>query len=441
MDTIYAKASGAGQAGIAIIRISGDLSLTILQNLSGKNNWQPRLLTRCWLKDEKGELLDDALAAYFPYGQSYTGEDVVELYIHGGYAVINGLLDYLSRQKGLRMAEAGEFTRRAFENGRMDLTEAEAVADVIHAHTAAQKKQALKQLGGSLSRLYENWRQELIKALSWYEANIDFSDEEIPSDLEDKVSEIITHLKAEMQSHLGDNQRGENLRKGVQLAIIGAPNAGKSSLLNYLINEEAAIVSDIPGTTRDIVERYLDFSGFPVILSDTAGLRETEDYVEIEGIKRTNQRAKDAHLILALFDGTKTEDAQTLDIIQGTDAPVIILRTKYDLEPSKSHDILSYTPIDVSLKTKYGLDIFHEQLLQNLEKICASDEDAIITRQRHRKCVSDVVEALQNFEQNFDTVMKAEDLRMALTALGRLTGRVEVEQLLDVIFADFCIGK
>ncbi len=441
MDTIYAKASGVGQAGIAIIRLSGDLSLKILQNLSGKKDWQPRLLKRAWLRDENGELLDDAMAVYFPKGQSYTGEDVVELHIHGGYAIVSGVLDCLSQKEGLRLAEAGEFTRRAFENGRMDLTEAEAVADVIHAQTSAQKKQALNQLAGSLSHLYEAWRQDLIKALAWYEAHIDFSDEEIPEDLEKQVYEIIIRLKQEMLSHLGDSRRGEVLRSGVQLAIIGAPNAGKSSLLNHLINEEAAIVSDIPGTTRDVVERHLDIAGFPVILSDTAGLRETEDYVEIEGIKRTNQKAKDAHLIIALFDGVQPEDEQTLNIIRQADMPVIILRTKYDLKPFTAHDILEYTPINVSLKTKEGLDIFHKQLLQNLEKICAKGEDAIITRQRHRKCVNEVIEALQNFENNFDAVIKAEDLRLALIALGKLTGRVDVEQLLDVIFADFCIGK
>ncbi len=441
MDTIYAKASGAGQSGIAVIRISGSKALEVLQNLSAQKAWKPRMLSRCWLQDEKGELLDDALAAYFPEGASYTGENVVELYIHGGYAIVSGILDYLSRQPELRLAEAGEFTRRAFESGRMDLTEAEAVADVIHAQTAAQKKQALNQLSGSLSRLYEGWREDLIKALAWYEANIDFSDEEIPSDLEEKVIEITNRLKQEMQQHLGDGQRGEILRKGVQLAIIGAPNAGKSSLLNYLIKEEAAIVSDIPGTTRDVVEKYLDISGFPVVLSDTAGLRETQDYIEQEGIKRASQKASEAHLILALFDGTKPIDKQTLDIIAKAEVPVLILRTKYDIKSSEEGDIMGYRPIDVSLKTQYGLDVFHEHLLVQLEEICAKGEDAIITRQRHRKCVNDVVAALKNFEQNFDAVIKAEDLRLALSALGRLTGRIEVEQLLDVIFADFCIGK
>ncbi len=441
MDTIYAKASGVGQAGIAIIRISGPKALFVLRKLSGKKNWKPRMLSRCWLKDEKDALLDDALAVYFSKGQSYTGEDVVELYVHGGYAILNGVLEYLGRQQGLRLAEAGEFTRRSFENGRMDLIEAEAVADVIHAETAAQKKQALNQLSGSLSRLYEVWRQDLMKALAWYEANIDFSDEEIPPDLEKKVERIVKRLKQDMQEHLGDGQRGEILRKGVQLAIIGAPNVGKSSLLNYLIREEVAIVSNIPGTTRDIVERHLDISGFPVILSDTAGLRETKDHVEQEGIKRANQKASEAHLIIALFDCMQPQDKQTLDIIAKAEVPVLILRTKYDLNPSKSQDIMNHSPIDISLKTQHGLDSFYKQLIQNLEKICAKGEDTIITRQRHRKCVHDIVHALQNFEQNFDTVIKAEDLRMALLALGRLTGRIEVEQLLDVIFADFCIGK
>ncbi len=441
MDTIYAKATGAGQAGIGIIRLSGALSLSILKALSAKDDWPARTLNRAWLRDEDGSLLDDAMAVYFPHGQSYTGEDVVELHVHGGYAVINGILDYLSRQKGLRLAEAGEFTRRAFENGRMDLTEAEAVADVIHAETAAQRKQALNQLGGALSRLYENWRENLIKALAWYEAHIDFSDEEIPEDLEDKVNQIIHKLKQEMLSHLGDSRRGEVLRSGVQLAIIGAPNAGKSSLLNCLINEEAAIVSDIPGTTRDIVERHLDIAGFPVVLSDTAGLRETDDIIEIEGIKRTNQKASESHLIIALFDRNKPEDQQSLDIIAAAQIPVLILRTKYDINRQEMGDIKGYKPIDVSLKTKEGLNIFYDELIKNLEKICAKGEDAVITRQRHRKCVSEVIEALENFENNVDTVIKAEDLRIALTALGKLTGRVEVEQLLDVIFADFCIGK
>ncbi|MFV0431548.1 MAG: tRNA uridine-5-carboxymethylaminomethyl(34) synthesis GTPase MnmE [Alphaproteobacteria bacterium] len=441
MDTIYARASGVGQAGIAVIRISGELALPLLIKLSGNEHWPSRQLNRAWLKDENGEILDDALAVYFPKGHSYTGEDVVELHIHGGYAVLSGILDYLSRQNDLRLAEAGEFTRRAFENGRMDLTEAEAVADIIHAQTAHQKKQALNQLGGSLSRLYEDWREQLIKSLAWFEAHMDFSDEEIPDDLDSQVRHIIQQLKIQMMQHLGDNNRGEILRKGVHLAIIGAPNAGKSSLLNHIVHEEAAIVSETAGTTRDIVERHLDIAGFPVVISDTAGLRQTNDIIESEGIKRATLKAQQAHLVIALFDGQKPEDKETLDIISQLQTPIITLRTKADLGIQYHNDILGKQPIEVSLKEQTGLSTLHEQLVKSLEEICAKGEDAIITRQRHRQCVHDTLVALNHFEEGFDAVLMAEDLRTALHALGKLTGRVDVEQLLDVIFADFCIGK
>ncbi|MFV0321192.1 MAG: tRNA uridine-5-carboxymethylaminomethyl(34) synthesis GTPase MnmE [Alphaproteobacteria bacterium] len=441
MDTIYARASGVGQSGIAVIRLSGAQSLSILQKLSGKQNWPPRQLIRAWLKDDNDALLDDALAVYFPQGQSYTGEDVVELHIHGGYAVLNGILDYLAEQDGLRLAERGEFTRRAYENGRMDLTEAEAVADIIHAETSHQRKQALNQLGGSLSRLYDDWRNQLIKALAWYEAHMDFSDEEIPADLDTQVNERIHSLKTQMLQHLGDHHRGEVLRKGVQLAIIGAPNAGKSSLLNYLTREEAAIVSDTAGTTRDIVERHLDIHGFPVVLADTAGLRKTADKIEIEGIKRAQSKALEANLVIALFDSQKPADAETLDILSQLNSKVIILRTKADLGHAYTSPIGDYEPLLVSLKTGKNMDVFQEQLHTYLQEICASGDDVLITRQRHRRCVIDTLDALTRYEEGFDAVLKAEDLRSALSAVGRLTGHVDVEQLLDVIFADFCIGK
>lgn len=443
MDTIYALTTGYSVSAIAIIRISGDSALTILQRLSNKMHWEPRKVRYVQLKDEEGALLDDAVAVYFPHGQSYTGLAVVELFIHGGRAVINDMLDYLSKQPELRLAEAGEFTRQAVENGRMDLLEAEAVIDVIHAETKFQKKQALKQLGGSLSQLYEDWRERMIKALAWYEAHLDFSDEEIPGDLDQQVQEQITQLNADIQKHISDGAKGETLRNGVQLAIVGAPNAGKSSLLNYLVKEDAAIVSEIAGTTRDIVERHLDIGGFPVIIADTAGLRETDDVIEQEGIRRAKNRALSAQLLIALFDATKECDLQTLSLLHEFEGEVIILQTKKDLLIKNIDDTPKeiHSSLLLNLHDQEDLQKLDHILQQKLSSICATGENPLITRQRHRLCLQDVHMYLTEFDQGFDTVLKAESLRCALAALGRLTGRIDVDELLDTIFSDFCIGK
>ncbi len=439
MDTIYALTTGFSVSAIAVIRISGDSAFDILQQLSGKTHWPPRKMQHVQLKDEKGAVLDDAMAVYFPHAQSYTGLAVVELFIHGGKAVINDMLDYLSRQPELRLAEAGEFTRQAVENGRMDLLEAEAVIDIIHAETKFQKNQALKQLGGSLSHLYENWRKRMIKALAWYEAHLDFSDEEIPDNLDQQVNEQIAQLSAEIQQHTADNAKGENLRNGVQLAIIGAPNAGKSSLLNYLVKEDAAIVSSIAGTTRDIVERHLDMGGFPVVIADTAGLRETGDIIEQEGIKRAQKRALSAQLLIALFDATKKPDGQTLSLLHQFQGETIIVQTKKDLltsNPEKIDDSLL-----LNLHDQADLKQLDQKLQQKLSIICATGENPLITRQRHRLCLHNVLIYLTEFDQGIDTVLKAESLRCALAALGKLTGRIDVDELLDIVFSDFCIGK
>ncbi len=444
MSTIYALTTGFTVSAIASIRISGSDSLKIAERLSGKNHWEPRKMYHLQLKDEYGALLDDAMAVYFPKGQSYTGLDVVELFIHGGRAVINDMLDYLSRQTELRLAEAGEFTRQAVENGRMDLLKAEAVIDVIHADTKFQKNQALKQLGGSLSGLYEDWRMQLMKALAWYEAHLDFSDEEIPEDLDMQVDAQIAQLRSNLMEHMSDNAKGENLRNGIQLALIGAPNAGKSSLLNYLVKEDAAIVSDIAGTTRDIVERHLDIGGFPVIIADTAGLRETTDTIEQEGIKRAHKRALSAQILIALFDATKPCDAQSLALLENFQGEIIIIQSKKDLLSNEAATISydgKYHHLLLNLHDHNDLQDLDKLLQEKLSAICSTGESPLITRQRHRLCLNEVLLYLDEFEQGFDTVLKAESLRSALSSLGKLTGRVDIEELLDIVFSDFCIGK
>ncbi|MBL6941160.1 MAG: tRNA uridine-5-carboxymethylaminomethyl(34) synthesis GTPase MnmE, partial [Rhodospirillales bacterium] len=305
-ETIFALASGAGRAGIAVIRLSGPAAGKALERLSGGGLPVPRQATRTSFQCPKNQdtVLDDGLALWFPAPASFTGEDVAELHIHGGPAVIGAIVSALAGLPGLRPAEAGEFSRRAFENGKFDLTAAEGLADLIDAETDAQRRQAQRQSRGELGRLYDNWAERLIRAQALSEADIDFSDEDIPDDLIGEALAIAAELDQEIAAHLDDGHRGERLRAGLYLAIVGPPNAGKSSLLNRLAKRDAAIVSDIAGTTRDVIDVHLDLGGYPVIVADTAGLREARDSIETEGVRRARERAGDADMKLAVFDAT-----------------------------------------------------------------------------------------------------------------------------------------
>lgn len=435
-DTIFALASGSTRAGVAVVRVSGAAALTGFEKITGKQNPKPRHVYYAVLKDpETGVLLDRAIAFYFKKPASFTGEDVVEYHLHGGKSVVDGVLAALGKVDGCRMAEPGEFTKRAFENGKMDLTEAEAIADLIAAETEAQRLLALDQLGGTLAKLYQGWTDRLAGILAHQEAEIEFPDEDLPDGLASTLLPQVEALQNDIAAHLNDHRRGEMMRSGVMIAIVGAPNAGKSSLLNTLAARDAAIVSEEAGTTRDIIEVHLDLGGYPVILADTAGLRETEHGIEAEGIKRAHALAERADLKIALFDGTRdSADAATAQMVDNHTITVI----------SKADQgvVLPVDGYPVSVVTGQGMDDFLKALTQRVRDLLSGDRNApLLTRQRHRAALEEAFLALQRTMQADLPELAAEDMRLALRALGRITGRVHVEELLDKIFRDFCIGK
>ena len=442
LKTIYALASGGAPAGIAVVRISGPGARAALLGLGVRVSMVPRALQRVELSDPgTGEALDDALAVWFPAPHSFTGEDVAELHVHGGRAVVAGVLDALGRAEGLRLAEPGEFSRRAFENGKMDLTAAEGLADLVAAETAAQRRQALRQMGGGLRDVYEGWRERLVSAQAHLEATIDFSDEELPEGLMDGVRREVGGLAREVAVHLADGGRGEQLRDGIHVAIVGPPNAGKSSLLNLLAGREAAIVSETAGTTRDVIEVRLDLDGFPVIVADTAGLRDGGDAIESEGVRRAMMRAAEADIRLVVLDATRWPDVEprTLDLID--DDSVVVLNKVDVRKPEAAPVIGGRERLAVSALTGEGVNRLEKALAGAVAARFPAAGAPMMTRARHREALTQCAEALSRFNDGGGPELAAEDLRLATRALGRITGGVDVEDLLDVIFADFCIGK
>jgi tRNA modification GTPase len=434
--TIYALASAAGRAGVAVWRLSGGRAAEVLTTLTGRPPPAPRRATRVRLVDPgSGEIIDDGLAVWFPAPRSFTGEDVVELHLHGGRAVAQALAESLGRQ-GLRPAEPGEFSRRAFLNGKMDLTQAEAIADLVDAETAAQRKQALRQMDGGLARLADGWRGQVIGLLARLEAEIDFADEDIPAGLMEQVAGGVAALAGELAGHLADNHRGERLRDGIHIAILGAPNAGKSSLLNRLAGRDAAIVSAQAGTTRDVIEVHLDLGGWPVVLADTAGLREAACDVEAEGVRRALARAEAADLKLAVLDGGILDSA-TLAVI---DDATLVVANKADIGACPEQ-VAGRPVLVVSARTGQGIEAMVRALEDEVAARFAVTSAPMLTRARHRAAVEECREALVRFDPRAGAELAAEDLRLAARAIGRITGRIEVDDILDVIFHEFCIGK
>ena len=425
-DTIFALASGAGRAGVSVVRLSGPATLAALAALAGPLPPPRTAALRRLARD--GAEIDVGLVLWFPAPASFTGEDVAELHVHGGVAVREALFAALPGL-GLRPAEPGEFSRRAVENGKLDLTQAEAIADLVDAETEAQRRQALRQHDGALSDLYEGWRSRLIMAVGRAEAAIDFSDDGVGEAEFDAARQAAMDLSHEIRAHLDDAGRGEALRDGVRLAIIGTPNAGKSSLLNALAKRDVAIVSDIAGTTRDVIEVRLDLGGVLVIAADTAGLRDSGDVIEAEGVRRALARAKEAHLTLLLLDA---HAAQHGAAIPDGVTPDFTVWNKADLTP---HDGIS-----LSLKTGEGLPALLELLQQKVQQKFAGDAPAL-TRARHRVALAEALAALTHAEAAAAPELLAEDLRLAMRAVGRITGRVDVEEVLDFVFRGFCIGK
>lgn len=437
-DTIFAPATAAGRAGVAIVRLSGPGVRTAMAAL-GIVEPPPRSLRRAVFHVKStGEIIDDGLVAFFPAPRSYTGEDVAEFHVHGGRAVMAAMLETLGRVPGLRLAEPGEFTRRAFLNGKLDLAAAEGIADLVAAETAAQRRQALRQLGGELGRLTKSWRSRLIRSLARLEAAIDFPEEDLPAELEQAVRAEAAALAEEIGWHLADAHRGEILREGFSVAIVGPPNVGKSSLLNALARREAAIVSATAGTTRDIIELHLDLGGWPLVLADTAGIRPTDDPVEAEGVRRAKARADAADLKLVVVEAGAA-GAQLAELGEIATKDAVIVANKSDLGGAST---LPSGAIAISATTGAGLASLVERLQQEAEERLAGGAAApLVTRARHRAALEEAVSALRRAEQGHEAELVAEDLRLAARALGRVAGRVDVEDLLDVIFREFCIGK
>jgi tRNA modification GTPase len=397
---------------------------------------QPRHALRARLRDlQGGEDIDEALALWFPAPRSVTGEDVAEFQVHGSRAVVAALIDALGRM-GLRLAEPGEFTRRAFFNGKLDLVQAEAVADLTAAETEAQRRQAVGQLDGRLGAIYRAWSARLLRMLAHLEAAIDFPDEDLPPAIEAEAVAEITSLAGEIAAHLADGRRGERLRDGIAIAIVGPPNAGKSSLLNQLAQREAAITSPIAGTTRDVIEVAIDLAGYPVVLADTAGLRDSADAIEQEGLRRALARAETAELRLFVFDANCPEDAVGAAAWPGPDTMLVANKIDLCARPvSSPHGVLP-----VSALTGEGIAVLIETLAQ---RVAAGYDVAapFLTRARHRAALEEAHDDLDRALAAPLPELRAEDLRLAWRSLGRITGHVDVEDLLDVIFADFCIGK
>lgn len=438
-DTIFALSTPAGRGGVAVIRVSGPCAWPSLQALIGNQKIPlPRVASTRKLYDPiTSEILDHALVIGFQGRASFTGEDCVEYHVHGGPAIVQGVLKALSYQPRHRMATPGEFTRRAFENGKIDLTAAEAVADLIHAETEGQRLQALQQMDGALFRLYEGWKDRLARLLALMEADLDFNDQDLPDDLLLKVRPDVSDVMDEILVHLHDGRRGELLRDGFRLVILGAPNAGKSSLLNRLVQREAAIVSPIAGTTRDVIDVHLNLGGYPVILADTAGLRGSDDSIEAEGIKRALGRAEQADLKVLLFDGTSSPDDHTLSLID--DRAIVVVNKSDDLQFALSDGMSA--GIKISAKTNTGIDLLVTEIVKRLQNIAGGSDTPALTRARHREALEHAYAALDRSMTAPLPELAAEDLRMSIRHLGSITGRVDVEDLLDMIFRDFCIGK
>ena len=445
-DTIFAPATAPGRSAIAVIRLSGPACADVCRRLTKMPLPAPRRAALRRLREPaSGEAIDQALVLWFPGPASATGEDVLELHVHGGPAVLGELLLALACLPGLRPAEPGEFTRRAFLNGRMDLTAAEGLADLVAAETRAQARQALRQLDGELGRLYEQWRGALLGALARIEAEIDFSaDQDVPDDAIAATRPVLARVSAEMAAHVDDARRGERLREGLTIAVVGPPNAGKSSLINRLAQRDVAIVTPEPGTTRDVLEVHLDLAGYPVTLLDTAGLREPVGGAEAEGVRRARQRAADADLRLALFDGAlwPTLDPGTLALL---DEGTMIVVNKADLGRLPGDLVVAGQPAErLSCLTGEGIEQLLELLRARASEQMALGQAPMLTRARHRAALHAALKALARIAAlppDAELALVAEDLRLAVRAIGRITGRVGVDDLLDRIFAEFCIGK
>ena len=440
---IYALSSGRGPSGIAIVRISGSETLKICQNLTKSKDIKSNEVNFCKFYDpNNGNVIDpEALLLWFPGPNSYTGEDLAELQIHGSNAVINALLRVLSEQKNCRLAEPGEFTKIAFQNDKIDLLKAESIGDLIHSETELQRQQAVKLVKGNASNYYNNLREKIIKSLAFIEAKIDFAEEDLPEKVLKDAHKSIKEIHSEITKIIEDNKVGEKIRDGFRVSITGEVNAGKSSLLNLLSKREVAIVSDEAGTTRDVIETYLNLDGYPVILADTAGIREAKNEVEKKGISLALGKSKEADLNIVVIDNSSKKINKEIQNMINKDT--IILLNKSDVSDKQNHKFDVDTVL-ASVKSNKNIDKLINLVKVKLNKKFSSNNSALITRERHRVKLNDCLKEIDKFlkkDQNKDLELAAEDLRMATRHLGSIVGKVDVEEILGSIFKDFCIGK
>ena len=458
MATIFAPITALTASSVIVLRVSGEKSLDCLVKLGVKQKPVPNQAIFSKIHDENHEILDHCVITYFQAPNSFTGQDIVEISLHGSVFIASKVMEILSKVDGVRSAQAGEFSKIAFLNGKFDLVQAEAIVDLVNAQTKLQHKQALKQLEGDLGKIYDNWRFQIIEILALIESFIDFPDEDIPDDLAQQTNQRVEILKLEIMSHLNDNKIGQKIKDGLSLAIIGAPNVGKSSLLNFLAKSEVAIVSDIEGTTRDVIDINLDIAGVAVKISDTAGIRASKDVIEQEGIKRAVKRAKEADLIMVISDLSQNSnevdgyiDSQISDIVNSNEKSIIKIANKSDLKISNSSifelhsgqnkNIENEFDLEISLKNQQNLDLLIEKLEDEVKKLIPDLNEALITKQRYRDSLNQALSALQDFNLDKNIELAGEDLRIAAHEIGRITGKIEVDNILDVIFSKFCIGK
>jgi tRNA modification GTPase len=437
MSTIFAPITSPIRAGISVIRISGSQTIECLQKLGFKGAPQHQKISFLKIRHPKtSEIIDETLVSFFAAPKSFTGEDVAEISIHASPFIASQIFKILGAQENCRFAEAGEFSKRAFLNGKLDLVQAEAIPDLIAAETATQHKQALQQLSGKLGEIYENWRFRLIEISAMLEASIDFPDEDLPKNICDKVEEDVKKLSDEIATHLDDKKIGQKIKNGLSLAIIGAPNVGKSSLINFLAQSEVAIVSEIAGTTRDVVETHLVIAGVSLKISDTAGLRETTDEIEKEGIRRALQKAVEADLKIFLVDAKNP--VLRPDLI---DENTIVVVNKVDSGHLKVDAQLMNYDLRISLTNKINTSQLLKKLEEKILEIIPNQNLPLITQERYRSALQSAVSSLKNFNLQKNIELAAEDLRMTAREIGKITGKVDIENILDVIFSRFCIGK
>ena len=442
--TIYALSSGPGTSGVAIIRVSGPNTAQVVKKLTGSGLPEPRVATlKKFNKNGGKELIDEGVIIWFPGPNSYTGEDLAEFHVHGSRAVITAMHLAISKVENCRLAEPGEFTKRAFQNGRINLLKAESIGDLISSETEIQRKQALKIMSGSSSDKFNLWREKLLKILSHIEAKIDFPEEDLPKNIIKEIQKTSNKILSDIKKTLNDQKVGERIREGFKIAILGPPNSGKSSLLNYLSKRDVAIVSEIAGTTRDVIETHLNLDGYPVIISDTAGIRISKNEIEKKGIKIALKRAEDADLKLVIVSAKNVDFSGVLKKLLTKNAILVV--NKSDLVKGKSNSKLKkYEHVLISIKKDLNLNKLITKIKSKLKNKFTTTEDILITRERHRQNLINCVQHLEKFQkkksaQDFDKA--AEDLRLATRHLGMIVGKVDVEELLGSIFNDFCIGK